>query len=387
MVFPLNYKKGSATINNIASSVNDEEEDFASEEVQPTSSFGLTKEQYQQVMALLQQSHIKAAASNPSQPHSLNQNSTQPSTSQTNSGNYSALSIKSATVNWILDSGATNHICCSLSSFSSYHSITPVIIKLPNGSQVSASIADIIIFSKHLYLDHVLYLPNFSFNLISVAKLSSSFHCTLAFIDHFCDIQETHTLRRIGYAKLQDGLYVLRGCTATPAPAGSVHNISTTSTHLWHSRLGHRSHKKLYTLYNHFPFISVSECNNNCTVCPLAKQKRLPYKVSNSRANAPFDLLHIDIWGPNVTQSLLGHRYFLTIVDDYSRHTWVIFMKHKSESTSHTISFVHMVETQFSCKVKTIKIDNGPEFHLNNFFSTKGIIHQTSCMETTHKMG
>ena len=76
MVFPLNYKKGSATINNIASSVNDEEEDFASEEVQPTSSFGLTKEQYQQVMALLQQSHIKAATSNPSQPDSLNQNST-----------------------------------------------------------------------------------------------------------------------------------------------------------------------------------------------------------------------------------------------------------------------------------------------------------------------
>nr|KYP49743.1 Retrovirus-related Pol polyprotein from transposon TNT 1-94 [Cajanus cajan] len=57
-------------------------------------------------------------------------------------------------------------------------------------------------------------------------------------------------------------------------------------------------------------------------------------------------------------------------------------MKPKSETPNHIKSFIHLVETQFGVKVKTLRSDNGKEFMLNDFYNHKGIIHQTSCVQT-----
>ena len=46
-----------------------------------------------------------------------------------------------------------------------------------------------------------------------------------------------------------------------------------------------------------------------------------------------------------------------------------------------------MVETQFSCRVKSVRSDNGPEFILKTFYSSKGIVHQRSCVETPQQNG
>src|SRR4051812_39099965 len=64
---------------------------------------------------------------------------------------------------------------------------------------------------------------------------------------------------------------------------------------------------------------------------PAFKSKNI---VSSSR---PLELLHIDMFGPVKTVSVRGKKYGLVIVDDYSRWTWVKFLKHKDES--HTIFF------------------------------------------------
>ena len=80
--------------------------------------------------------------------------------------------------------------------------------------------------------------------------------------------------------------------------------------------------------------------------------------------------------------TLDGHKYFLTIVDDHSRSTWVYLMHSKSDTRPLLISFFNMVETQFHVKIKSIKSDNGLEFEMIDFFNTKGIIHQTSCRDT-----
>jgi hypothetical protein len=59
-------------------------------------------------------------------------------------------------------------------------------------------------------------------------------------------------------------------------------------------------------------------------------------------------------------------------------------MKAKSETIK---SFVALVETQFNKTVKSIRSDNGPEFLLNNWYNSKGIIHQRSCVETPQQNG
>ena len=82
-----------------------------------------------------------------------------------------------------------------------------------------------------------------------------------------------------------------------------------------------------------------------------------------------------------------GHRYFLTVVDDYSRHTWLFLLKHKYEVASCIKRFITLVENQFSCTVKAIRTDNGSEFNLQSFYQLKGILHQTSCVATPQQIG
>ncbi|KAE9604401.1 putative RNA-directed DNA polymerase [Lupinus albus] len=62
-------------------------------------------------------------------------------------------------------------------------------------------------------------------------------------------------------------------------------------------------------------------------------------------------------------------------------------MKAKSEAGNLVQSFFSMAETQFDQRVKTIRSDNGPEFNLKAFYNEKGIMHQTSCVETPQQNG
>ena len=106
------------------------------------------------------------------------------------------------------------------------------------------------------------------------------------------------------------------------------------------------------------------------------------FQSSTHSSSSCFDLVHADIWGPYSTPSLNGSKYFLTIVDDYSRCTWVFLFSQKSIVASLIQSFYSLVLTQFHSTIKVIRSDNGLEFVLQKFYNSKGIVHQLSCVET-----
>lgn len=95
------------------------------------------------------------------------------------------------------------------------------------------------------------------------------------------------------------------------------------------------------------------------------------------------ELIHLDVLGPYKINTFDGFKYFLTIVDDFSRATWTYLLRSKYEVYNCFMSFNNLVENQFSVKVKGVRSDNGTEFveFVNNkmklFFETKGILHQT----------
>jgi len=72
----------------------------------------------------------------------------------------------------------------------------------------------------------------------------------------------------------------------------------------------------------------------------------------------------MDIWGPSPNPSLHGHRYFLTIIDDFSKFCWVYLMHNKSETRMHVNNFVNLVENQFETKIKIIRSDNENVFKM-----------------------
>jgi hypothetical protein len=128
---------------------------------------------------------------------------------------------------WILDSGASHHICASLHWFHSYSEINPMVIKLPNGNHVTTKFAGTIIFSPLFRLTGVLFVPNFNINLIFVSLLCHNALCSVHFIDTTCLIQEHKSMKMIGLAEKKDGLYYLvqTNKVASSSPSFTSHSI------------------------------------------------------------------------------------------------------------------------------------------------------------------
>lgn len=67
-----------------------------------------------------------------------------------------------------------------------------------------------------------------------------------------------------------------------------------------------------------------------CEICPLAKQKKIPFPSRQCKTQHIFELTYCDIWGSISISTIDNSRYFLTIVDDFSRATWLYLMHLKS---------------------------------------------------------
>ena len=106
--------------------------------------------------------------------------------------------------------------------------------------------------------------------------------------------------------------------------------INNVFVQTWHNRLVHLSTKCFDLLQEQLQCKRISN-SSHCTICPLAKQRKLPFISHNHMSQSHFDLVHCDIWGPYHAASYSGHRYFLTLVDDCTRFTWLYLLKHKSD--------------------------------------------------------
>lgn len=91
---------------------------------------------------------------------------------------------------WIIDTGAINHITCSLEFFSYAKLGHNFLIELPNNANAIVSHIGTVKFTSSLALQNVLCVPTFKFNLMSVSKLTSSKKNFLLFIDSCCVIQD-----------------------------------------------------------------------------------------------------------------------------------------------------------------------------------------------------
>uniref|UniRef100_A0A2N9EUK7 Integrase catalytic domain-containing protein n=1 Tax=Fagus sylvatica TaxID=28930 RepID=A0A2N9EUK7_FAGSY len=112
--------------------------------------------------------------------------------------------------------------------------------------------------------------------------------------------------------------------------------------------------------------------------------------VSNKKSTAPFALVHADLWGPAPITSFTGFRYYLVLVDDFTKFTWTYLLKHKSDTFSIFTQFQAMVQTQFSLPIQVLRTDCGGEFisnEFNQFCANNGIIHQLSCPHTPQQNG
>jgi len=100
------------------------------------------------------------------------------------------------------------------------------------------------------------------------------------------------------------------------------------------------------------------------------------------------DLLFLDVWGPAPLFSSNNKRYFLCIVDDFSRYSWVFPLNCKSDVISTFTRFKLLVEKFFNRNIKSIQTDGGREFiPVQKFLSSNGISYRQTCPHTHHQNG
>ncbi|CAL1400060.1 unnamed protein product [Linum trigynum] len=290
---------------------------------------------------------------------------------------------------WIIDSGCNEHIVTNASLFvGEFEKNSDMQVRIPNGNGVPVRNIGMAQLQNGLVLNRVLHIPDFQCNLLSVSRLTADHPVAVIFLSDFCVIQDLTSRKMIGMGIQSDGLYQLKVFERSHAMAYSARQALGQSA-LWHSRLGHPSGTKLLALQ---PYIScpLVSSTDPCDSCLRAKQTRLPFVHSSIKTHSCFELIHIDIWGGFHEASLTGARYFLTIVDDFSRAVWVFLLRNKSEVARYLLVFCHQVRRQYNKNVCRIQADNGREFStpaLRDFYEKEGIILQTSCTDTPQQNG
>ncbi|GKB78038.1 putative ribonuclease H-like domain-containing protein [Tanacetum coccineum] len=121
------------------------------------------------------------------------------------------------------------------------------------------------------------------------------------------------------------------------------------------------------------------------------KQHKASCKAKSvSSISQPLQLLHMDLFGPTSVRSLNHKTYCLVITDDFSRFSWVFFLRTKDETSGILKDFIRQIENQLNQKVKTIRCDNGTEFKNRDFIEfcgSKGIKREYSNARTPQQNG
>lgn len=276
---------------------------------------------------------------------------------------------------WLMDSGCSNHMRGNKDGFVQIDESTKSDVLLGDDKPVEAKGKGTIVVKtkqgKPKHINDVSYVPGLAHNLLTVGQLLEK-GCLIVFKDKQCISYDKDDHSKI-IAKtnmLQNRIFSFN----LPCEASTTLNVAyDDSSWLWHIRYGHLNMKGLKLLYNKqmvkgLPLIG--SIDKVCEGCILGKQHRDSFPVGKSwRASKPLELVHADICGPMQTLSLNKNKYFIVFVDDFSRRTWVYFIKKKSDAFVIFQQFKALVEKQSGYFLKTLCIDRGGEFTSNKFDS------------------
>src|SRR3954469_16406153 len=298
---------------------------------------------------------------------------------------------------WLLDSGASNHMTAHRDLFTTYETFNDrcVEVNLGNDSKIYALGQGSINMTLDTgnnktingTLTNVLHVPDISKNLFSIGKALTQ-GLTLQFQPNVATFYNKD--KPVMTATRQGNMYYVNGTTTYQANT-AIDNQSAT---LWHERLGHIGTQNLQTMVNNN---SVEGLPPNLTVnlplcenCTMNKLTRVPCPLGGKRSNQLLQVIHTDICGPMNTTTRQGSRYFVSFIDDYSRKAVVYFIATKDQAHEKFDEYKNLVENQTGRRIKTLRPDRGGEYVNRNFqqyLRQNGIQHQTTAPYTPQQNG
>ena len=302
---------------------------------------------------------------------------------------------------WIVDSGATCHMCNDETRFTDYIKLEQAEdVTLGDGHHLKAQGHGTVTLNvrvsegKHqrCKLNNVLHVPNLAFNLISIGKAMDKIVQTV-FTEMGCKFLNANG-KVVATGKRVGKLYYLE-CRESQQLATVTRSSDTIQDELWHRRFGHLGISNLKRLVREDMVVGL-KCDMTqdigvCEPCADGKLHRTKFPTAGGkRGNAVLDLVHSDVCGKMSTKSLSGCEYFLTFIDDKSRYVWVYMLKHKSEVFKCFLEWKAMVENSTGQKLKILRTDNGGEYtsmEFKDYMKENGIRHELTTPKTPEQNG
>ncbi|PKU60575.1 Retrovirus-related Pol polyprotein from transposon TNT 1-94 [Dendrobium catenatum] len=324
--------------------------------------------------------------------HRMNANYT-PQSSTAKQNNALVANSDTPSYDWYLDSGASSHMtnaADNLTQATTYPGSDGVFIGDGRNIPIAHSGTSILPTpTRKLFLSNLLHVPDISHNLISISNLVQDNNISVTFDPMGFVFKDLTTNQPLLRGPCSAGLYRIVPPSTAKSPTSAFQASNDSRSH-WHDRLGHPNSRMLHQIAQSNPTLRIMLPVNSCTTCIQCKCHKLPFQVSRSRTKFPLVLLHADVWGPAPVPSPHGIRYFLILVDDYSRYTWLFSLSNKSFVYNVFKQFITFIENQTNRRIKALRTDNGTEFvnhQMNELLRSNGIRHQLSYPYTPEQNG
>ncbi|CAI7864418.1 unnamed protein product [Closterium sp. NIES-53] len=318
-----------------------------------------------------------------------------------------------------LDSGASRCFLRDSTTLTPLPAPVPVGMADPSGGPVDARSSTVLpcpaVPSGSL---SGLHLPSFSTNLVNTSALQDAMVTTTTPGGQRVSICTcTQTGRHLATFTRRPGssLYTLAteppqvGASAQVSASGEVAascscRLLSYQTLLWHHRLGHPSLPCLRGMHSRLlvssrprslPPLAHSPAPP-CLPCVEGRQRAAPHSSSFPLTTAPLHTLLMDVWGPAHVSGQSRERYFLLVIDDYTRYTTVFPLCSKSEVIDVFIPWIRTVRLQLrerfgqDLPVLRLHSDRGGEFSSNllrEFCHGEGILQSFTLPDSPQQNG
>lgn len=267
---------------------------------------------------------------------------------------------------WVIDSSCLHHMTGDKSKFMSMERYDGGIVRFGDDkAHVIYGKGSISFDGKH-NTDGVLYVQGLKHNILSVGQIVDKGY-DLQFKNGKCKILNTSGIEISSRTKTEGHIFHLN------AGEKSCLISHIDEIWLWHRRMCHVNFDSMIKI-NSIQVVRdlhkiVKPINLVCKECQLGTQTRISFQRKQYTSDGLLDLVHADLCGPTNDKSVQGDKYFMLLIDDYSRMMWVIFLKGKYEALDKFKIFKAMVETESGLKVKYLRSDRGGEFCFGEFYS------------------
>jgi hypothetical protein len=272
---------------------------------------------------------------------------------------------------WYLDTGASNHMTGDEHVFAEISKKVSGTVRFGDGSLVDIQGRGTVMFSvdggRHKALTNVYWIPRLKTNIVSIGQLDE-IGCPTQVKDGMMTVRDPNRKIIAQAPRLRNRLYVVHLKIERPICLAAH---ADEDAWVWHARFGHQGFdglNKLATKGMVRGMPCITHVEQLCEACLAGKHRRAPFpQVAKYRATAPLELVHGDLCGPISPATPAGNRYFLLLVDDYSRFMWIKLLRTKDEAADAIRQFQAGAEVESRHTLRVFRTDRGGEFTAGEF--------------------